>query len=304
MKPMLAVAAPQQLTFPLLASYKLDGVRCLIENGVAKTRKLEVIPNGYVQQMLGHTLLDGLDGELCVGPANDPRVFNTTQSGVMSLPGEPDFTFYVFDLWNMGETEGYAQRYAALKHTFKELEPYRSHPRIKVLEHRYINSLGELTAFQRDALALGYEGLILRSIDGPYKFGRSTAKQGWMMKLKQFSDGEATVLECVEMLHNDNELEQNNVGGAKRSKAQAGMRPAGCLGALRVKDCVSGVEFSIGTGFDQSERELYWNSRDKLIGLVVKYKHFEVGVKDAPRFPVFLGFRNPADMGAPDETTA
>lgn len=300
MKPMLAVAAPEQLTFPLMASVKLDGVRCLIENGVAKTRKLEVIPNGYVQYMLGHASLNGLDGELCVGPPYADKVFNTTQSGVMSLPGEPDFTFYVFDLWNMPQDAMYADRYATLKNTFENVEPYRSHPRIKVLEHKLIHCMEELTAFQEDALELGYEGLILRSVDGPYKFGRSTAKQGWMMKLKRFSDGEAEVLACVEMMHNDNELEENNVGGAKRSKAQDGMRPAGCLGAFKVKDVKTGVEFSVGSGFDQSERELYWNNRDSMVGLILKYKHFEVGVKHAPRFPVFLGFRNPSDMGEPD----
>jgi DNA ligase-1 len=33
-----------------------------------------------------------------------------------------------------------------------------------------------------------------------------------------------------------------------------------------------------------------------LAGKIAKYKHFEVGVKEAPRFPVFLGFRNPLDM--------
>jgi len=33
-----------------------------------------------------------------------------------------------------------------------------------------------------------------------------------------------------------------------------------------------------------------------LIGMLVTYKSFELGVKVAPRFPVFKGFRDSADL--------
>lgn len=311
-RPMLAAKAPE-LTgadFPMWLSPKVDGHRCLIQQGRAMTRSLEFMPNGYVQAQLGHDMLNGLDGEICVGPPNAPDVCNRTNSGVSAFEGEPDFIYWVFDIWSMAPDATFEERYAILKKTFEETEPYRSHPRIKLLPQVKIYNVQELLHWQAHYLALGYEGVCVRRPDGTYKPGRSTDNpvgalhktsgkplQPWvMLKVKKFSDGEATVLECIEMMHNDNELEEDNLGQAKRSSAKDGLRPAGCLGSFRVKECKTGVEFSIGSGFDQQERELYWNNRVEMLGLIVKYKYFEVGVKDAPRFPVFLGFRNPSDM--------
>jgi hypothetical protein len=66
--------------------------------------------------------------------------------------------------------------------------------------------------------------------------------------------------------------------------------------AFIVKDLVSGVEFNIGTGFTMADRELFWSAKQRVLGMVVKYKSFLIGVKDAPRFPVYLGMRNSWDM--------
>lgn len=314
-RPMLAAKAPEALTDAdfesgVWMSPKVDGYRSLIGGGRAWTRKLELISNQHTQNLFGHEALNGLDGELCVGPPNAPDVFNRTQSGVAARDGEPDVVFWVFDVWNAPKGTTFEQRYASLLHTFTHLEPYRSYPHIKLLEQVRARDMRHVMEYQTECLDKGYEGICLRRASGAYKPGRSTdnpvgavhAKSGkplqeWvMLKVKKFSDGEAEVLGFEEMMHNDNELEENNVGGAKRSKHADGMRPAGMLGAFKVRDVKTGVEFNVGSGFDQEERWLYWNNRDKMVGLVLKYKYFEVGVKNAPRHPVFLGFRDPKDM--------
>lgn len=63
-----------------------------------------------------------------------------------------------------------------------------------------------------------------------------------------------------------------------------------------MRDVLSGVSFSIGTGLTAAQRQFYWNERDILPGKLIKYKFFPVGVKVAPRHPVFLGFRDKADL--------
>ncbi len=311
MRPMLAAKAPAELQFPLLASAKLDGIRCVIKDGRAFTRKLELVPNAYVQQMLGHTLLDGLDGELIVGPPYADDVFNTTQSGVMSMHGQPDFLFYVFDYWNGPEGQPYSQRLANLQAAM-QTDPYVTHPRLQLLEQYMVNDIDTLTALQEDHLERGYEGLILRNPGSAYKFGRSTDNpeggigangkplQPWtMLKLKKFSSGEARILECVELMVNRNEAEDDALGLSKRSSSKEGLEPGGVLGSFRVADCVTGVEFGIGSGFDAEERAALWSQRASLVGKIVRYKHFEVGAKVAPRFPIYQGFRDPRDMGEP-----
>lgn len=337
MKPMLAAPAPAEgLDFPCYASAKLDGVRCLIKDGRAWSRKLEEIPNVHVQRMLGHAVLDGLDGELCVGNPYAGDVFNRTQSGVMAVHGTPDFLFYVFDYWNGPEWQPYEQRLANLRAAFQQ-PPYNQHPNLRLLEQRLVTGMDELSAMEEDHRELGYEGLIIRNPGSAYKFGRSTdnpigatnAKSGkplqpWcMMKIKRFSDGEARVVGVEEMLHNENDLESNALGLAKRSKAKDGMVPAGVMGRLLVEDVVSGVPFAIGGGFTMAQRAQLWADHTgqpasyteteagietvlwvqptgrPVVGRFWKYKHFEVGVKTAPRFPVSLGERNPLDMGEP-----
>lgn len=299
MKPMLASPAPSEgLTFPLYASAKLDGIRCVIEDGVAKTRKLEPVPNLFVQQMLSHPILNGLDGELCCGPEYADEVFNRTQSAVMSVQGKPDFCFHVFDFWNGPDGMPFHERYKRLEYTLGQ-EPYCLHPNIALLEQKLINNLDELALMQEDYLERGYEGLILRSLDGPYKFGRSTAKQGYMLKLKKWATGEARIIGFKELYVNTNDLDEDALGYAKRSTSAEGMVPGGVLGAFLVQDCETGIDFSLGGGFTAEQRAEFWSQPTTLLGQIVKYKHFEIGVKVAPRFPIFLGFRDPRDMGEP-----
>jgi DNA ligase 1 len=53
--------------------------------------------------------------------------------------------------------------------------------------------------------------------------------------------------------------------------------------------------FRIGTGFTDSLRQEIWNNQSKYKGKLVKFKHQPYGQKDAPRSPVFLGWRDERD---------
>lgn len=316
MRPMLAAGAPAVLEFPVYGSAKIDGVRAVVRHGQVLTRKLELIPNRYVQQCLALPWLEGLDGELCVGNPYDEHLFSNTQSGVLSIEGRPDFRFYVFDYWNAdAESTPYRVRYDRLLQAFA-LPSFASHPHLILLEQRPVLDMEQLALMQEDHIERGYEGLILRNLSGTYKFGRSTdnlstavhAKSGqplqpWtMLKVKKYSTGEARVVGTVEMYHNENELEDSPLGLAKRGKSQEGMVPAGVLGALECEDLASGVKFKLGSGFTAKQRADYWAARGSLIGLVARYKHFEPGAVVAPRHGVFQGFLDPRDMGEPDES--
>lgn len=275
--------------YPLLLSPKLDGVRCLIINGVACGRSLKPIPNKYVQRLFGRPELNGLDGELIVGSPTAKEVFQATSSGVMSIGGEPEVTFWVFD--DFMESGGFHRRLHTAHRRIKKQKFCEPVPHDQILNE------DQLTDWEQDYLAMGYEGVMLRHPDGPYKHGRSTAKEGWLLKLKRFEDGEARVVGFTELMHNANEAKLNELGHLERSSHKAGKVGKQTLGALIVKDLKTGVEFEIGTGFTASQRQELWNIGDNLIGKVVKYKSQPTGVKEKPRFPVFLGFRDPLDMG-------
>jgi len=298
-KPMLSATVEDvtALTFPLYATPKIDGIRCLLLDGGdfqpnrPVTRSLKDIPNRFIREVLARTLPVGLDGELWVRGAS---TFGEVSSAVMSRDGEPNFSFYIFDWYN--QPGSYLDRTEKLK-TFA-----RRWPRwCAVLAPIQIRSAAQLTKYEEAQLRGGHEGVMLRRGDSPYKHGRSTLREGYLMKLKRFTDAEALVIGFKERMHNGNELETDHLGHAKRSSHKANMIPMGTLGAL-VCQAVdggtfeTGTEFEIGTGFDDAQRALIWDQRGSYIGRLVKFKHQPFGAKDAPRIPVFLGFRSKEDM--------
>jgi DNA ligase-1 len=288
-KPLLATEAElDKLAYPKLASVKLDGIRCIIINGCAVTRSLKPIPNKYIRETLSKPEYDGLDGEILCADATDPQCYSKTNSAVMSHDGEPDFKFFVFDRIT-GATQD-LHFHTRLTNASR----YDGQGPVTVLKHMLITSREQLDEMEAEALAEGHEGIMLREPDGRYKFGRSTAKEQILLKVKRFADSEAEVIGMVEEMENTNEKTTNELGQSERSSAREGLVGKGTLGAIQVKDLTTGVSFHIGSGFSKAQRQQFWD--EGLTGRIVKYKHFPVGVKDLPRFPTFLGFRDASDM--------
>ena len=293
LRPMLAKDAPEDIIFPVFASPKLDGIRCMVKDRVALSRTLKMIPNEYIQERIGSMMLEGLDGELIVGSSTHPNVMQNTTSGVMTHTGEPDFRFHVFDIWMM-ESEPYNKRYETIT---KYFEQHLSNiPYISILTQTLVQNKEELIRFESEAVDAGYEGVITRRYDSPYKFGRSTAKEQYLLKIKRFQDAEAIVIGYEQLFHNENVATIDERGYTKRSSHQENKVPTNMLGALICRDITTGIEFNIGTGFTHAQRNEFWLMREMLIGKIAKYKFFPVGVKEAPRHPVFLGFRHKEDM--------
>ena len=294
-RPMLAAPANLlTLRFPVIASPKLDGVRGVVHKVALQSRTLKPIPNSYTQQLFGRRELEGLDGELVVGSPTAPDVFRQSTSGVMTILGQPDVAYYVFDLLLYPDAP-YADRVFALQKVVEALRATGEAP-IVVHEFRVIGNMDDLLAYEEMVLAQGYEGLILRSMDRPYKYGRSTAREQGMLKLKRMETSEAFVRGVVELEHNDNPAVLNALGLTERATQQARKVGAGTMGALIVEDVETGCEFSLGTGFTADERAMFWKNRESVIGKVVSYDHFPVGAKDKPRFPSYKGFRDPMDL--------
>lgn len=281
-KPMLAGEADlAKLKFPLLASAKLDGIRAVVRNGIVGSRSNKPIPNVFVQELFGK--MEGYDGELIVGSPTAKDCFRTTTSHVMAdNKRDFDVTFFVFDhVWHLDQPYLARNKLLLTKAHVLKLDQY------------LVTCLDTLLALEEKMLNLGYEGLILRDPNAPYKRGRSTTKEGYLLKLKRFVDAEAVVIGFEERMHNGNEKVTNELGRSARSSHQANKTGRGDLGAILVR--FGEVEFSIGTGFNDDERGQIWANRDKYVGRLAKFKYFPVGVKDAPRHPVFLGWRNAID---------
>jgi DNA ligase-1 len=287
-KPLLAytVEDPEALIYPLLVSPKLDGIRCLIRGDRPVSRSLKDIPNRFIQGQL--SFYPAFDGELLVGDPTDPSAFNKSTSGVMGMQGEPDFTYWVFDyLEGSASTLPFRDRLDLAREAIRE----GRWPRAMLVPHTLVEDADTLMELEAHYVGLGYEGVMVRDPNGSYKFGRSSAKQGILGKVKRFADEDGTIVGFEELMHNENEATTNNLGYQERSTAQAGQVPGNTLGALIVSHPNWADTFGIGTGFTADDRFTLWQDRSKLIGQTVKFKHQPSGAKDRPRFPVFLGIR-------------
>lgn len=291
LRPMLAAHAPEDLEairYPILASPKLDGIRVLIVDGVAVSRTLKPLRNRFVQSLLGRAELNGLDGEIIVGPPNSPNAMQSTTSGVMSYDGEPDFRFYMFDRWTR-TTRPFESIQWELARSPNWPEFITLHP------HTTLHSAASLEEYESAVVGAGYEGVIVRDPNAGYKFGRSTLREGGMLKLKRYAQSEAVIIGVEERMHNANEPTLDERGYTKRSSHQENKIPTGVLGALVCR--MGDVEFNVGTGFDDNQRAWLWENRASLPGKIITFKHFtQTGVKGAPRHPVFISFRDRDDL--------
>lgn len=300
-KPMLAVKADfDKLEYPVYGSVKLDGIRVVVTGGVVYSRNMKPIPNKHIQKLFGREEYEWFDGELIVGDETAHDVFQVTSSGVMTQSGKPDVKFYVFDRYDyfvpfhLKKPIPYSERLKGIEC----LKSAQKDPNIIIVHQQLLHSLHDVNAYESHAVEIGFEGIMLRSPNGKYKNGRSTVREGYLLKVKRFEDAEARLLDMEELLTNNNERRMNELGRRVRSHKKEGLVPAGTMGALVVHNKQFGV-FKLGSGFTSAQREKLWrefkNNRNDFVGRLVKFKYQQSGVKDKPRFPVFLGFRDEID---------
>ncbi len=283
-----------KLRYPLYATPKIDGIRCILKPGKLLTRNFKNIPNIHINNcLLSSEIKDCiLDGELVTFDSTGKmKSFNDVQSDIMSEHGKPSFLYLVFDYI---ENENNLQE-PYLARTGK-LENLIDKPCIVGLEPILINSYYELCKYEEQVLEDGYEGVMLRTGTSPYKCGRSTLNEQYLVAIKRFVDAEAKIVGFIEKQHNENEKTVSETGLSTRSKHNENMVLAGTLGAFIVQDPYTKIEFNIGTGLTDDLRQEIWDNKEKYIGKFISYKYQPHGVKEKPRAPVFRGFRSQLDM--------
>ena len=285
-KPLLAGKFDsEKAKFPYAATPKIDGIRFLMVEGTALTRSFKPIRNEYLQKSLSTNLPNGIDGELTSG--------STFQecSSIMRIKGEPDFKVWIFDFVNP-KTD---------MKTYKErMDELREFERFNINSYEILYPTTVLNQEQIDQLMIknlnaGYEGLMLRDPNGIYKFGRSSVKENILLKVKEFMDDEAEIISFREKMINTNEGLKDNFGRTKRSSCQDGLKPSGTLGGFILRNS-EGLEFSCGSGLNDALRNEIWKNQSKYLGKLVKYKYMSKGIKELPRHPVFIGFRDETDL--------
>lgn len=284
MKPLLAATLENindlDSTKSYLVSPKLDGIRCLRIGGQCLSRNMKPIRNRHVQKIFAR-LPDGLDGELIVGAPTGELVLNRTVSGVMSEEGTPDVKYHIFDNFMFGG--GFASRFAQL------LQSHLIGP-IEIVPH-YILKADEIEDIERLTVSMGYEGIMIRGVDGLYKQGRSTHNEGILWKFKRFRDGEALITGIAEGMTNNNLPIINGTGYTERSTHKENLSPNGQVGTIYATDTTTRENLTLSPGKMTHDMRQYFLLRPReLVGRICKYKTFDYGKVDNSRFSTFQGF--------------
>lgn len=314
MKPMLASDWDEgKVRFPVMAEPKIDGVRGLNMHGGLTGRSLKLFKNRYTTDFFSQDFFKGFDGELAAERETHPDLCRLTTSAVGTIAGQPFLLWWLFDYVtpeNAGMT--YLERYSHLTQRVLYLQqdpsaqPWAGH--LCVVPMRIIANATELEEFDSENLEAGFEGTIIRDPNGKHKQGRSTVREGGLLRIKRFIESEAVVEALVEGESNQNEAQINELGLQFRSSHQDNMVPNGLVGSLlcramqTVKDgprvvIEEGQQITVSPGnMDHGMRKFYFENQVQLVGKVIKFKFFPRGIKDKPRFPTFVTIRDPADM--------
>lgn len=296
-RPMLAcnevITDYDALTYPLIASAKLDGWRSYNRDGQPYTRSGKPIPNTYTRAVLSIPELEGLDGELICGDPTDRNAMQKAQSAFSTHDGAPDFTWFIFDDWRRDQ-DGYWEWWR--DRVVNDITKFPSF--CKLLPQVYVTSAVELENFSYETLKAGYEGLITRTPGSPYKQNRSTRRQEWMLKIKPHTYEEAMIVDFNEKMINFNKPTTSELGFIKRSGHQRNKVPANTLGSFVLRSSKYPETFGVGCGpLTDEQKQKIWNNRSNHIGDLVTFRHFaQTGTVTVPRQGQFVAFRALEDL--------
>ncbi len=291
-KPTLAATLPPDadldaLPYPLWASPKIDGFRCMGQRGTAVTRKGLRYRNTAVQALFEESdgEYEGLDGELCVGPPWAADVFNRTQNVVNdgSDTAAKEFFrhgfFHVFGLYGRLSSSPPEVMFAKLR-LLKGLD------KLRIVPQTVVTDKDRLLSFEARCLAKGYEGVMLRRCDGPGypqkpgKENRSTLREFHLVKLKRFEYDEAVITGWRHLEHNLNE--EKTVAGRRSSKKSGCVVDEARVGSVTLRDGAHEFSVNVQTDALRAKGPAWWSRQ---VGRQVRYTHQSVGRKELPRFP-------------------
>jgi DNA ligase-1 len=217
-----------------------------------------------------------LDGEVMSGSFQDLMKQVHRKSDVQSQ----DAVLNLFDIVTLAEFEAGQSSTTQEKRSEQVYKWHKANkdvlPNVTVVGHELVDldtDAGKLrfSEINRQAIAGGYEGIMIKEPTAGYECKRSVA---WL-KLKPFIEVSLTVIAVEE-------------GTGKN---------VGKLGALVCEGVDDGksIRVNVGSGFSDSDRDTFWVGRDALVGQVVEVRADAITQNQdgsySLRFPRFLRFR-------------
>lgn len=281
------LSALQKLRYPVLATLKKDGIRAVRTSDLFSCQ-MHLIPNVSIRHR-SMKLPAGFDCELWNPSLSYDQIESIVMTGKTEHPLSDQIQFHVLDWYSdklYPQRMDDVSRYLAKMQMCGETDDIDfEHP------HQFESALSLFNFFTQCEYEQG-EGVCFRTLNSPYKQGRSTLREQYLVKLCRYVRSEVTIVGFEEQLLNKNSAKRNPIGMMDRSSRQDNLIGKGTLGAFLVRDS-NGLEFRVGTGvgLTDARRLQIWMEQEKWLGKQITIKSKNHGVKVKPRSPVFVGFR-------------
>ena len=281
---MLASKFEGKLKGKVSMSLKMDGIRCsaLVDNDgniqFLSRQGHKILGLNEITNAIEKLGLKGyfIDGELIKintdNIASDDNFRLTTKIVNSKSDDKRGLEFVVFDItpiedyYNGKSNLPYEQRLELMNELIGDGNKF-----VRLVEKFGItDNIEEVYQKLNEVVADGKEGLILNTLSGVYSFGKRPKD---ILKVKAFSDADVLV---VDILEGEGRLE-------------------GKLGKVKVQFKYEGKVYTsfVGSGFNDAEREYYWEHKDELINKVITIKYFEISKNEKDgvsfRFPTWQG---------------
>ena len=258
-----------------LASYKHDGVRCLLflRDGEVHTASrggqdydipaTYIRQDPYVIQIFNENPDMILDGEIYRHLWNLQTISGLCRREEL-VEEHKELVFHCYDI--VDTTLPFKIRAQKLG-MFNKSRPDDS--RIIFVEHRPVKGLAQIMQMHDEAIANGYEGLVVRDPEKEYKPG---ARDNRMMKIKLFTDSEFKIVGLVE-----------------------GLRDEDMCFLMETED---GTQFKAKPIGDRQQKQWYRDHLDEIIGKMGTVKYFGMTNSEhpVPNLPSFRTVRWESDI--------
>lgn len=261
--------------YPADVQPKLDGVRAMasMEDGevILGTRggKVWTVPthiNAALKKIMTPEMV--IDGELYIHGVLFEDLASWTKK---RYPETDTLEFHIFDMPinELGENLPWVERKKNLSMwAAGNVKAFGFGP-LRLVDTKPVYSMDDVLKAEEQALEDGYEGVMVRNLDGPYLFGH---KSSHIYKVKSSNDAEYKVVGF-------------HAGKGKFSKSV-------------IWECVTkdGDTFDVIPKTTQPKREKLFKEGKQHIGEWLKVRYQNLTEYGKPRFPRGIGFRDEKDM--------
>lgn len=269
--PMLAIDGskkPEKIQFPCDIQPKLDGVRCMVylEDGevkaISRQGKFYELHSQLKEELrcvLSWSGQNKLDGELYKHGMKLQDIVSAVRN--TKNPKHNQIEFHLFDI-------PYSPIWGIRRDLLSEISKANDTKYVKVVNYCSCHNIEQLHQSVDDFMEQGYEGTMVRNINGRYEFNH---RSNDLIKLKVMQDSEALVIDCREDKNNEGVLlcSWNNIQFECKMKG--------------------------------SHAERLFTEQQKLIGQWINFKYQALTNEGKPQFPVGLYVRPCSPDGCPLE---